>query len=305
MNTGCCAVVSDYLAEILERLLQLDYLVKSIQARTIDLFSRAPFDKQPNAFDYDSYEQVRFVLGLETESFYYFAHRLQVVLRNNKRVLPFIHGYRDAAGVRTVRNKLIEHPEGSDSGITDRRGSYSTIDGPKVKDGRRPDQPRSHIDAGLFVNARELKERVHEVLRRALDSWDDQYIAVARDAYTSMCRAIETGDLKAPISAYMMHAYIATSPRVDSLVAFLERAGLTLSGEGDYEYDSKLASAAGLQKLGDLEALIASTDDLGSRLSSGLLPAPPPKIRNARAHQVIATGQCACSCLPPCHERSA
>jgi len=140
MNTGCDAVVSDYLAEILERLLQLDYLVKSIQARTIDLFSRAPFDKQPNAFDYDSYEQVRFVLGLETESFYYFAHRLQVVLRNNKRVLPFIHGYRDAAGVRTVRNKLIEHPEGSDSGITDRRGSYSTIDGPKGQ-GRAAPRP--------------------------------------------------------------------------------------------------------------------------------------------------------------------
>ena len=49
MNTGCYTVVSDYLAEILERLLLLDYLVKSIQARTIDLFSRAPFDKQPNA----------------------------------------------------------------------------------------------------------------------------------------------------------------------------------------------------------------------------------------------------------------
>jgi hypothetical protein len=260
LNEGCYPVVSDYAGEIHERLLQLDYLVKSIQARTADLFYRAPYDKRPNALDNDSHEQVRFVLGLETEAFYYFAHRLQVVLRNTKQVLPFVARYRPALGIQTVRNKLIEHPESPDSGITDRRGSYSTIDGPRVKDGRRPGQPRSHMDAGLFVNARELKERVHDVLRRALDSWDDKYVAAARDAYKAICLAIEAGDLSAPISAYSMHAYIDKSPRVESWVAFLQRAGLPMSGIGDFEYDAKLAKAAGLRTLEELDAVLASTN---------------------------------------------
>jgi hypothetical protein len=261
LNTGCYAVVADYLAELHERLLQLDYLVKSIQARTTDLFYRAPYDKRPNALDYDSHEQVRFVLGLETEAFYYFAHRLQVVFRNTKGVLPFVSRYRPALGVQTVRNKLIEHPESADSGITDRRGSYSTVDGPKVKDARRPGQPRSHMDAGLFVNARELKERVHDVLQRALDSWDDQYVASARDGYTAICHAIDAGDLSVAVTPYSMHAYICTSPRVASLVALLEQAGFRVSGVGDYEYDTKLARAAGLRTLEAVNAILASTDD--------------------------------------------
>ncbi len=52
-----------------------------------------------------------------------------------------------------------------------------------------------------------------------------QYSTPARDAYKSICSAIEAGDLSAPISAYSMHAYIATSPRVDAWLPFLsERA---------------------------------------------------------------------------------
>ena len=53
------------------------------------------------------------------EAFYYFAFRLRQVIQQ----LPDLNNF-ECKGVRNVRNKLLEHPEGADSGVN---GSLASV----------------------------------------------------------------------------------------------------------------------------------------------------------------------------------
>lgn len=170
-NAGLLPICGDYAEEIRDKLVQLNFLLKGAYVLNEEFWQiNRALETSPE--EYHKQEFIRFSLELYTESFYYFAHRLQTLLKNGEGLLPFIEGYKPARGARMVRNQLLEHPERADSGGSDRRWALSSRDGPQVKAVRRIDQPRHHKDAGLFPNAVELEARVSEALHRALIAWD-------------------------------------------------------------------------------------------------------------------------------------
>lgn len=94
-------------------------------------------------------------LELQTECFYWITGRARSVIR----LMPGLEGF-EAVGVRNVRNKLIEHPEKSDSGVTVASFGWCGPAGPVLK-ALRPDHQRDIFpDAGLFKNAEEFFQNV-------------------------------------------------------------------------------------------------------------------------------------------------
>ena len=103
---------------------------------------------------------LNFELKLSTEAFYYFAARFIKVLNCFPELKHF-----EAPGVRNVRNHLIEHP-----GVTDQSWGYSANTGPALKSigPRPPGKENVPLDAGLFVNAAELRDLLERRLRKLL-----------------------------------------------------------------------------------------------------------------------------------------
>ena len=99
------------------------------------------------------------------EAFYYFAFRLRQVIQQ----LPDLNNF-ECKGVRNVRNKLLEHPEGADSGVI--HGSFGFGDpetGPVLKLIRFPLENSHWQDAGLWVNAKELAQELTEQINAAVE----------------------------------------------------------------------------------------------------------------------------------------
>jgi len=98
-----------------------------------------------------------------TEAFYFIADRARIVVKK----LPLLRSF-DAPGVRTVRNHLLQHPEGADSGVIENGFSFGLEQGPVVKGVRRANKVAVFPDSGLYVNANEfavaLERKVVSVL---------------------------------------------------------------------------------------------------------------------------------------------
>lgn len=105
---------------------------------------------------------VQFEARLLTEAFYYFAFRAVVIFKS----LPQLKSF-DPVGVRTVRNKLIEHPE-KQSHVYVQNFSTGRLEGPVLKGGRPPDQSQHFQDRGLNLNAEEFRDRLEAALNKAL-----------------------------------------------------------------------------------------------------------------------------------------
>ncbi|MFG1312854.1 hypothetical protein [Xanthobacter autotrophicus] len=90
-------------------------------------------------------------LHLLTEQFYWVTFRARSALRH----LPDL-GKFDAQGVRNMRNKLIEHPEGRDSLIFNAGFGFGGPRGPILAASRTDQQSNRWPDAGLFPNAEEF-----------------------------------------------------------------------------------------------------------------------------------------------------
>jgi len=111
-----------------------------------------------------------------TEAFYYVAWRFVALLDGTAGPVPCLRGLkRRCSGIRMVRNQLLEHPEGKDSGIHIPSIMFGTSKGPTLKvcaavkvetDGTvlfRTNEDHL-LDAGLWQNARQLKEEVENCL---------------------------------------------------------------------------------------------------------------------------------------------
>ena len=107
-----------------------------------------------------------FELKLSTEAFYYFAARFIRILNCFPQLKSF-----DVPGIRNVRNHLIEHSENA-SGVTQQDWGYSPETGPALKSAaaRPPGKEHVRTDAGLFVNAAELRDRLERRLEELLIS---------------------------------------------------------------------------------------------------------------------------------------
>lgn len=102
-------------------------------------------------------------IGVLTEAFYYCAARVLNVLT---RVKPFPGlGSFKADGVRDVRNKLLEHPEGSDSTVIEVSSSFDFSSGPVIKGVRVASKVSVFPDKGLYINAGEFAHNLEAKLR--------------------------------------------------------------------------------------------------------------------------------------------
>src|SRR5205823_9887311 len=81
-------------------------------------------------------------MEMHAESFYDFAFRARNVLRS----LPGLESF-EAVGVRNVRNKLLQHPEGKDSRVLGQGFAFRAEVGPAMRAIRSTDDPQVWQDA--------------------------------------------------------------------------------------------------------------------------------------------------------------
>jgi hypothetical protein len=84
--------------------------------------------------------------------------------------MPELNSF-EAAGVRDVRNHLIEHPEGRGSQVLSQSFAFGGPNGPIVK-ALRDTSETAHPDAGLYANAREFAVNLESTLQRGIASLD-------------------------------------------------------------------------------------------------------------------------------------
>jgi hypothetical protein len=85
------------------------------------------------------------------EAFYYSAHRVRDILRDNKRDLPGESNF-DSAGVRVARNHLVEHTGKSGGVAVPSIGCGGPV-GPQLRSIRWSLDPKGSTDPGLQANA--------------------------------------------------------------------------------------------------------------------------------------------------------
>lgn len=156
--------------EGIKRLEQLRWLFERIWVleEAAELFLQMAFDKVQAGEKVDQQSLKTHASNKEeaeilTESFYYIAWRLLggilmyrfPKLKNGKKVL----------GIDNVRNKLIEHPRDTGSGVYINSFAYGGPVGPVVKGVRYTGQENVYKDGGLWVNIKEFLDELILVLR--------------------------------------------------------------------------------------------------------------------------------------------
>lgn len=177
--------------EVRERLQQLDYIIERVRelekiaeqalnragdagiAHYEDLKNRGvPFDSVPlpssttiTKEEFDTHRRASFEIKLLTEAFYYFAGRVRTILRNKQVFLPGLESF-ECVGVRNVRNKLLEHAEGSDSQVSIQSFGWGSAHGPVLKAVRYGGQEDIFPDGGLYRNAEEFRDTLERLLQK-------------------------------------------------------------------------------------------------------------------------------------------
>ena len=106
-------------------------------------------------------------MELFTESFYFVAWRIYSIFKHKRtNTLPYLNTF-EAKGVRDVRNKLIQHPEGGQ--IFTQSFMCGGDEGPVLKNARPAGQQYKISDKGLWLNAKEFRDNLEKLLRKALE----------------------------------------------------------------------------------------------------------------------------------------
>jgi hypothetical protein len=155
--------IRDLGCEVRERLQQLDYMITRVR----DAESAA--NKALSTTPIQPFLGHVFEMKLMAESFYFFAARVRSILKHGSRPIPGLNNF-ECEGVRNVRNKLIEHPEGRDSQIFIRSWAWGASRGPVLKAVRHGGQEDVFPDPGLYANAEEFRDNLMQVLKHAIKS---------------------------------------------------------------------------------------------------------------------------------------
>lgn len=102
------------------------------------------------------------------EAYYYAAHRVRDILKDNREDLPGLSSF-EAAGARNVRNHLIEHPTRK-SGVLVFSFKCGGPVGPQMKPLRWSLDEAGTEDPGLHKNTDEFLSNLMRVLSAALES---------------------------------------------------------------------------------------------------------------------------------------
>ena len=130
----------------------------------LDNATRAyPRGNNPNLFSTQEIRNMERKLERLAAEFYKVAFRLIYIARK----LPSMESFK-CKSITIIRNQLIEHPEGKDSGVTYDSFSYSKNEGPYIK-GLRKGSQLQHMDKGFSNNVEEFIFNLNKVLREALN----------------------------------------------------------------------------------------------------------------------------------------
>ena len=117
--------------------------------------------------DIDVYRVAFFEMEFFVESFYYMADRIRKVLNHKtKNIFPGLRNFK-AEGVCQVRNHLLAHPEDFEQ-ISVPSIDCGGTEGPRLKIAKSDDKAEI-IDLGFWVNAREFRDNLESLLRKAID----------------------------------------------------------------------------------------------------------------------------------------
>ena len=131
----------------------------------------------PSQRDGRSYIRAWGEVRLFTEMFYLVAWRLlQVVTTRRPVAFPKLREIK-STGIRNVRNLLIQHPEDAKAVPNYEQSLIVTDDGPVLKtkealisgSPQRVSATSGSVDRGLYVNAEELRSKMEQCLRAALE----------------------------------------------------------------------------------------------------------------------------------------
>lgn len=154
--------------ELTERMEQINFLCKSVAVLIHRNF--AGLSAKPPRLD--ERKQVWFMMYLYDESFYYFAHRVQCILKKGKAGLPGVNGFVPCKKVTLIRNLLIEHAYlmNTDLELGGNKQVVSLHQGPQIR-GRSGNKWPEHLqDHGMFTTARAFQKAVRPVLEQALEA---------------------------------------------------------------------------------------------------------------------------------------
>jgi hypothetical protein len=145
--------------------------IQRLKEQKIDFESvPAPENSKITREEFEAHNRAEFEMKLLTESFYYLAGRLRTIIKHKSAPLPGLQSF-ETAGVRNVRNKLLEHAESKDSQVLIQSFGHGGECGPVIKAMRYSDQKDVFPDRGLYINAQELKDnleaKITDVLARA------------------------------------------------------------------------------------------------------------------------------------------
>lgn len=154
--------------ELSERIVELNFALTRVREleNQISELSRLREENNPSEESADE-RRARTELKVLTEAFYYCAARARSIARNSKAPLPGLASF-ECIGVRNVRNKLLEHPEGNDSQVFVVSFGRGGAGGPTIKPIRQVGQEGVFPDAGLYPNAEEFKANLYLLINRAL-----------------------------------------------------------------------------------------------------------------------------------------
>ena len=116
---------------------------------------------------FDVYTNLLFEMEFFVESFYFIAWRMCSIFKHKRTdTLPHLNTF-EAKGVRDVRNKLIQHPEGSQ--IFTQSFMCGGDQGPVLKNARPTGDLHEISDKGLWLNAKEFRDKLEKLLRQAVE----------------------------------------------------------------------------------------------------------------------------------------
>lgn len=150
------------LLQIETQLVQESYVETSESVRKLLVFTDVGLPK------HDAEAQDLMTPGLSDElrvlleAFYYSAHRVRDIFKDNQRDLPGLKTF-EAIGVRDVRNHLVEHPTRNSGVITSSIKCGGPI-GPQLKPLRFAKDLQGTVDAGLHKNAGEFLTNLERTL---------------------------------------------------------------------------------------------------------------------------------------------
>lgn len=163
-------IKSHFMVEVIRKVEQVKFLISKVKSTEKKLRynldyknpQMMPGETRPiNKRQYNIEERLGREIQVYTESCYYFAWRLIVVVRLLLGKKSF-----DVKCIRDIRNLLIEHPEKGNSMITSQSFGYIGPNGPVVKPARNSFESKVVLDKGLYLNIKELTEKIIELIKR-------------------------------------------------------------------------------------------------------------------------------------------